>query len=116
MNMILNKPQAVIAAKAMQKPAPGSVRFNTNEACVRMHADGRVEVCGHTEHYPSLAEFKEAYGLTPTSSGKRLFEQIAPALREFGDEERDAFFRNIFDNYCRHCGGSDPNCNCWNDE
>lgn len=32
------------------------------------------------------------------------------------DEERLAIIEQVCGDYCRHCGSTDPRCQCWNDE
>lgn len=34
------------------------------------------------------------------------------ALSEMAEEDR----LEIFAHFCKHCGGDDPSCQCWNDE
>lgn len=34
------------------------------------------------------------------------------ALKELTEEQR----RDVFAEFCKHCGSDDPSCQCWNDE
>lgn len=33
-------------------------------------------------------------------------------LKRLTDDER----MDLFGDYCKHCGDTNPNCHCWNDE
>lgn len=41
--------------------------------------------------------------------------ELGPALTALEALDRDQRMA-AFSAYCRHCGGEDPMCQCWNDE
>lgn len=43
-------------------------------------------------------------------------QTIVEQLSKLTCEERVSAFGDIFGVYCRHCGFTDPKCQCWNDE
>ena len=38
--------------------------------------------------------------------------KVEDCLKEMTDDER----LELFNKYCKHCGGNNPRCQCWNDE
>lgn len=42
----------------------------------------------------------------------KLTDNTKSIIKNLSDEQR----MEIFSDYCRHCGSTDPKCQCWNDE
>lgn len=45
-------------------------------------------------------------------TAKLTVEEVVSAMGKLTDAER----LEIIERFCRHCGGADPRCHCWNDE
>jgi hypothetical protein len=48
------------------------------------------------------------------------FDQVCGLVFDYlfnrSEEDRKKFISAYTDRYCIHCGSSNPNCQCWNDE
>jgi len=45
-----------------------------------------------------------------------LIAAVQSAMQYMIDEQRIEFLNTIMEPYCKHCGTTNPDCRCWDDD
>lgn len=68
---------------------------------------------GYFFSYLPMSFADESYPNHPTAHSEQLTsETVVAAMRTWTDEQR----MDVLREFCRHCGDTDPYCQCWNNE